>query len=160
MMLHNNKFEHMVCYFKEIDYLKHTTRGKICKQQQTEKWLWKEITARKYKVNSMALNLNHNIEKIIDGNPYFLCFCTAFWFPKILSWFSKIFHSTLLSIAHRNVLFHVILVHRHHLDQVPRCQETISNNFDLYFLLLSSFYEDPSHVSFSSSHRSYKRNKN
>ena len=30
MMLRNNKFEHMdVYYFKEIDYLKHTTREKI-----------------------------------------------------------------------------------------------------------------------------------
>ena len=59
----------------------------------------------------MALNLNHNIEKIIDGNPYFLRLCTASWFSKILSWSSKIFHSPLLSLAHRNILFHVILVH-------------------------------------------------
>ena len=29
MMLRNNKFEHMVHYFKEIDYLKHTMREKI-----------------------------------------------------------------------------------------------------------------------------------
>ena len=29
MMLHNNKFERMVYYFKEIDYLKHTTREKF-----------------------------------------------------------------------------------------------------------------------------------
>ena len=108
MMLRNNKFEHMVYYFKEIDYLKHTMRGKIWKQQQTEKRPWLEITARRYKVNSMALNLNHNIEKIFDGNPYFLCFCTASWFSKILSWFSKIFHSSLLSPANRNILFHVI----------------------------------------------------
>ena len=127
----------MVCYFKEIDYLKHATRGKTCKQQQTEKWLWKEITARKYKVNSMALNLNHNIEKIIDGNPYFLCFCTALWFPKILSWFSKIFHSTLLSIAHRNVLFHVILVHHHHLDQVPLAKKPTQ------IILICIFYCSP-----------------
>ena len=111
----------------------------------------------------MALNLNHNIEKIIDGNPYFFCFSTASWFSKILSWFSKIFHSSLLFPAHRNILFHVILVH--HRDQVPRCQAINSNNFDLYFycspysrrILLMC----PSHVlSFSFSHRSYKRNKN
>ena len=101
----------------------------------------------------MALNLSHNIEKIIDGNPYFLCFSTASWFSKVLSWFSKIFHSTLLSLAHRNILFHVILVHHHHLDQVPCCQAINSNNFDLYF------YCSP-YVSFSCSHQSYKRNKN
>ena len=100
----------------------------------------------------MVLNLNHNIEKIIDGNPSFFCFSTASWFSKILSWFSKIFHSTLLSLAHRNFLFHVILVH-HHLDQVPRYQAINSNSFDLYF------YCSPC-VSFSCSHRSYKRNKN
>ena len=30
LILHNNKFEHMdVYYLKEIDYLKHTTRGQI-----------------------------------------------------------------------------------------------------------------------------------
>ena len=41
VILRNNKFEHMdVYYFKEIDYLKHTARGKIWKQQQTEKKLW------------------------------------------------------------------------------------------------------------------------
>ena len=96
--------------------------------------------------NPYFFALNHNIEKIIDGNPYFFCFSTA-------SWFSKIFHSTLLSLAHRNFLFHVILVHHHHLDQVPRCQAINSNSFDLYF------YCSPC-VSFSCSHRSYKRNKN
>ena len=69
----------------------------------------------------MALNLNHNIEKTIYGNPYFLCFSTA-------SWFSKIFYSTLVSLAHRNILFHVILVHHHQLDQVPRCQAINSKN--------------------------------
>ena len=26
MILHNNKFKHMVHYFKEVDYLKHKTR--------------------------------------------------------------------------------------------------------------------------------------
>ena len=41
VILRNNKFEHKdVYYFKEIDYLKHTARGKIWKQQQTEKKLW------------------------------------------------------------------------------------------------------------------------
>ena len=41
LILHNNKFEHMdVYYLKEIDYLKHTKRGQIWKQQQTEKRLW------------------------------------------------------------------------------------------------------------------------
>ena len=99
----------------------------------------------------MALNLNRNIDKIIDGNPYFLCFSTASWFSKILSWFSKIFHSSLLFPAYRSIWFHVILVH--HLDQVPCCQAINSNNFDLYF------YCSP-YVSFSCSHESYKRNKN
>ena len=33
MMLRNNIFERMVYYFKDIDYLKHTTREKIRKQQ-------------------------------------------------------------------------------------------------------------------------------
>ena len=28
MILHNNKFKHMVYYFKEIDYLKHKTQEK------------------------------------------------------------------------------------------------------------------------------------
>ena len=41
VILRNNKFEHMdMYYFKEIGYLKHTTREKIWKQQQTEKTLW------------------------------------------------------------------------------------------------------------------------
>ena len=99
MMLRNNKLKHMVYY------LKHTTQEKFWKQQQTEKRLWWEITARKYKVNPMALNLNHNIEKIIDGNPYFLYFCTVSWFSNILSWFSKIFQVSLLLLAHRNNFF-------------------------------------------------------
>ena len=99
MMLRNNKFKHRVYY------LKHTTQEKFWKQQQTEKRLWWEITARKYKVNPMALNLNHNIEKIIDGNPYFLYFCTVSWFSNILSWFSKIFQAFLLLLAHRNNFF-------------------------------------------------------
>ena len=106
----------------------------------------------------MALNLKHNIEKIFDGNPYFFCFYTTSWFSKILLRSSNIFHSSLPSLAHINILFHVILAH--HLDQVPRCQAIYSNNFDLYFLLLSLFQEDPSHVSFSCSHWSYKKNKN
>ena len=59
----------------------------------------------------MALNLKHNIEKIFDGNPYFFCFYTTSWFSKILLRSSKIFHSSLPSLAHRNILFHVILVH-------------------------------------------------
>ena len=139
MMLHNNIFKHMVYYFKDIHYLKHTKQEKIWKQQQTENRIWWETTARKYKVNSMALNLNHNIEKIIDGNPFFLCFCPASWFSKILSWFSKIFHGSLLLLAHRNILVHLILVGGMYLDQVPRCQEINSNNFGLYFLLLSLF---------------------
>ena len=99
MMLRNNKFKHMVYC------LKHTTQEKFWKQQQTEKKLWCEITARKYKVKPMALNLNHNIEKIIDGNPYFLCFCTVLWFSNILSWFSKIFQASILLLAHRNIFF-------------------------------------------------------
>ena len=104
MMLHNDKFPYMVYY------LKHTTREKFWKQEQAKKRLWYEITARKYKVNPLALNLNHNIEKIIDCNPYFLCFCTVLWFSNILSWFSKIFHASLLLLARRNILFHLILV--------------------------------------------------
>ena len=111
----------------------------------------------------MALNLNHNIEKIIDGNPYFLRLCTASWFSKILSWSSKIFHSPLLSLAHRNILFHVILVH-HSTRYLAAKQST-------QIILICIFYCSPysrrilfmcpSHVlSFSCSHRSYKRNKN
>ena len=108
----------------------------------------------------MALNLNHNIEKIIDGNPYFLFLCTVSWFSNILSWFSKIFHTSLLLLAHRNILFHLILVGSMYLDQVPRCQAISSNSFDLYFLLLSLFKEDLSHVVFSCFYRSYLSNKN
>ena len=40
MKLRNNKSEHMVYYFEETEYLKHTTREKIWKQQETEKRLW------------------------------------------------------------------------------------------------------------------------
>ena len=104
-------------------------RGKNFENKnKAEKRLWYEITARKYKVNPLALNLNHNIEKIIDCNPYFLCFCTVSWFSNILSWFSKIFHASLLLLAHRNILFHLILVGGRYLDQVPRCQAISSNN--------------------------------
>ena len=92
IMFCNNKFKHM------LYYLKHTTREILWKQQLTEKRLWQKITAQKYKVNSIALNLNQNTEKIIDGNPYFLCFCTA-------SWFSKVFHACLLLIDHRNISY-------------------------------------------------------
>ena len=46
MTLRNNKFEHMVYYIKEIDYLKHTMREKIWKQQQTEKRPWLEINTK------------------------------------------------------------------------------------------------------------------
>ena len=141
MMLHNNIFKHMVYYFKDIHYLKHTRQEKIWKQQQTENRIWWKITARKYKVNSnsMALNLNLNIEKIIDGNPFFLCFCPASWFLKILSWSSKIYNGCLLLLTHRNILFHLILVGGMYLYQVHCCQAISSNNFDLYFLLLSLF---------------------
>ena len=105
-------------------------RGKNFENKnKAEKRLWYEITARKYKVNPLALNLNHNIEKIIDCNPYFLCFCTV-------SWFSRIFHASLLLLAHKNILFHLILVGGRYLNQVPRCQAINSNYFDLHFLLL------------------------
>ena len=73
MMLRNNKFDSMVCN------LKHTTREKFWKQQQTEKKFWYEITAWTYIATSMTLNLNQNIKKIINGNPYFPCFS---WFLK------------------------------------------------------------------------------
>ena len=102
-------------------------QGKILKTT-TEKRLWYEIAAPKFRVNPMTLNLNCNIDKIIDGDPYFLCFCTVSWFSNILSWFSKIFHASLLLLAHRNILFHLILVGGRYLDQVPRCQAISSNN--------------------------------
>ena len=117
-------------------------QGKILKTT-TEKRLWYEIAAPKFRVspipligkkkkkkrvNPMTLNLNRNIDKIIDGDPYFLCFCTVSWFSNISSWFSKIFHASLLLLAHRNILFHLILVGGRYLDQVPRCQAISSNN--------------------------------
>ena len=74
--------------------------------------------------------------------------------------FIMIFHASFLSLARRNILFHLILVGGMYLDQVPRCQAINSNNFDLYFLLLSLFQEDLSPVSFSCSHRNCRRNKN
>ena len=109
-------------------------QGKILKTT-TEKRLWYEIAAPKFRVNPMTLNLNCNIDKIIDGDPYFLCFCTVSWFSNILSWFSKIFHASLLLSAHRNILFHLVLVGGRYLDQVPHCQSINSNNFDFYVFI-------------------------
>ena len=87
----------------------------------------------------MTLNLNRNIDKIIDGDPYFLCYSTVSYFSNILSRFSKIFHATLLLLAHRNILFHLILVGGRYIDEEPRCQAINSNKFDLCFLLLALF---------------------
>ena len=99
----------------------------------------------------MALNLNHNIEKIIGGSPYFPCFCTVSWFSSILSWFSKIFRASLLLLGHRNILFYLTLEESRYLYQVPRCQAINLNNIDLYlFITLLILGEDPSYVAFSS----------
>ena len=67
---------------------------------------------------------------------------------------------SLLLLAHRNILFYLILGGARYLGQVPHCQAMNSNNSDLYFLLLSLSYEDSSHVAFLCSHRSYQSNKN
>ena len=77
MMLRNNKFEHTVGKFET------NNAGKILKTTTTRK----ETLIWNY--NSIALNLNQNVGKIIDGNPYFLYFCTVLWFSNIFHTFSS-----------------------------------------------------------------------